>query len=347
MELMIGETILRLRKEKGYTQEDIANALHISCAAVSKWETKASYPDITLLLPLARFFEISLDELLDYSKTLNDEEIRTIQVDCQLEFKKGDIEKALHYCEKQLREYPNSESLALAIASLYNYQNLVHPEYDKHSLSKLEERAFKLLNDLTSSKTTSLADSATMLCATIYQKQGDYEKAISLLTTRVQPFDVSLNLVSLYQLSEKKVEALRLLQQVIIKNCSQLCQAMSMLSHIKNDDQVSRLIMKDLTSIANVFKQSSITSMAALLEVEYYAKKQEKKATLEALKHYFDCFQSTDTPSIYFDQLVFNTSLLEIQHIQEQFLASEEMFDFIRNETSFKELQESIKKTVV
>lgn len=45
MKLKIGENIKRLRKQKGLTQEQLAELLNVSCAAVSKWESCDTYPD--------------------------------------------------------------------------------------------------------------------------------------------------------------------------------------------------------------------------------------------------------------------------------------------------------------
>ncbi len=66
MKIMIGENIKRLRKQKNITQEQLAEALNITYAAVSKWERGETYPDITLLMPLAYYFGVTLDELMDY-----------------------------------------------------------------------------------------------------------------------------------------------------------------------------------------------------------------------------------------------------------------------------------------
>lgn len=54
MNLRIGKKIIELRKTRGMTQEQLAAALGVTAPAVSKWETDSSYPDITLLCPLAR-----------------------------------------------------------------------------------------------------------------------------------------------------------------------------------------------------------------------------------------------------------------------------------------------------
>ena len=61
----IGDKILKYRKLKGYSQEDIANSLNVSRQTVSKWETNQSTPDFNKIIPLCKLFEISADELLD------------------------------------------------------------------------------------------------------------------------------------------------------------------------------------------------------------------------------------------------------------------------------------------
>lgn len=64
MKLYIGENIKRLRKEKGFTQEEIAAHLGISFQSVSKWERDEGYPDITILPALSSYFGVSIDDLL-------------------------------------------------------------------------------------------------------------------------------------------------------------------------------------------------------------------------------------------------------------------------------------------
>ena len=60
----IGETIRRLRREQGMTQEALAEALNISPQAVSRWELNLAMPDITLLPAPASLFDVTSDELL-------------------------------------------------------------------------------------------------------------------------------------------------------------------------------------------------------------------------------------------------------------------------------------------
>lgn len=55
------------RKERDFTQEELANILGVTKAAVSKWETSESYPDITMLPQIAQLFHITMDELFGYT----------------------------------------------------------------------------------------------------------------------------------------------------------------------------------------------------------------------------------------------------------------------------------------
>lgn len=79
-DLNIGKCIIHKRKEKGITQEQLANYIGVSKASVSKWESGLSYPDIVLLPELATYFNISVDELLGYSLQLTKEDIKKLIV---------------------------------------------------------------------------------------------------------------------------------------------------------------------------------------------------------------------------------------------------------------------------
>ena len=64
MNIEIANRLAKLRKEKGYSQEKLAEKLGLSRQAVSKWERAESSPDTDNLICLAKLYNISLDELL-------------------------------------------------------------------------------------------------------------------------------------------------------------------------------------------------------------------------------------------------------------------------------------------
>lgn len=66
-----GELILKLRTEKGLTQKQLADRLHISDKAVSKWERGQGLPDISLLKDLSGIFGVNIEGLLNGGLNLN------------------------------------------------------------------------------------------------------------------------------------------------------------------------------------------------------------------------------------------------------------------------------------
>ena len=70
------EKLQDLRKQKGLTQEELAEALYVSRTAISKWESGRGYPNIDSLKAISKYFSVSLDELLSSDEiiTIADED---------------------------------------------------------------------------------------------------------------------------------------------------------------------------------------------------------------------------------------------------------------------------------
>lgn len=77
---MLGNNIKKLRKQKGYSQETLAEQLHIVRQTVSKWEKGTSVPDAVMLNLIAELFEVSVSQLLgdDISDTEETSEINEV-----------------------------------------------------------------------------------------------------------------------------------------------------------------------------------------------------------------------------------------------------------------------------
>ena len=64
------EKLQKLRKQKGLTQEELAEKLYVTRTAVSKWESGRGYPNIDSLLAIAKFFSVTVDELLSSGEAI-------------------------------------------------------------------------------------------------------------------------------------------------------------------------------------------------------------------------------------------------------------------------------------
>ena len=60
-----GELLKRLRKEKGLTQEQLAERFYVSSRTVSRWETGSNMPDVGMLIELADFYEVDIRDIID------------------------------------------------------------------------------------------------------------------------------------------------------------------------------------------------------------------------------------------------------------------------------------------
>src|SRR5699024_3404485 len=78
--IQISKTIKQERLRRGMTQEALAEYLNTTKTTISKWENATLYPDITALPKLAKVFNISVDDLLNYSTTMTDEEIKKVSI---------------------------------------------------------------------------------------------------------------------------------------------------------------------------------------------------------------------------------------------------------------------------
>ena len=110
MEMTIGANIKRLRTAGNITQEQLAAAMNVTCAAVSKWERGETYPDITLLQPLAYFFEVTLDELMEYDQ-------KKVQ---------ADIDKTIALYRKHWKDSKGREIIARAYHDYPNDYWIMH-----------------------------------------------------------------------------------------------------------------------------------------------------------------------------------------------------------------------------
>jgi len=97
--MILAEKIVRLRKQIGWSQEELAEKMNVSRQSVSKWEATNSIPDLNKIIMLAEIFEVSTDYLLkdnvETSESLNGGlETNTIQIP---------LEQAMQYVENKIK----------------------------------------------------------------------------------------------------------------------------------------------------------------------------------------------------------------------------------------------------
>lgn len=196
--LYIGETIFRLRKKKKITQEELGKFIGVSTAAVSKWESGSSYPDITLLPLLADFFGVSIDELLNYKVELSDDELNKVSSECAKLFSTGDFCEAVNKCEEYISKYKTSYLLKLKLA--YLFRMYLWKINDEKITKEIKERVKELFEDIVQNcDKEELVEGALYQLSSIYGSEKKYDEAIEALNKiRKSEVQTDVMLASIY-----------------------------------------------------------------------------------------------------------------------------------------------------
>ena len=115
------EKLQELRKNKGLTQEELAEVLFVSRTAVSKWESGRGYPSIDSLKEIANYFSVTIDELLSGEKIISiaeKENKSNIQRICDLLFGIVDV---FSFMLIILPLYPNPINGYIYSVNLFSY----------------------------------------------------------------------------------------------------------------------------------------------------------------------------------------------------------------------------------
>lgn len=116
----IGNKIKELRKKRGLTQEQLADAIGISFQAVSKWETSITLPDVTMIPKIAGFFGVTTDSIFNFD--LKEIESRVDEI-CNeaYQFRETDPEKGKEILESGLKQYPDNDIILNNLLYVMNY----------------------------------------------------------------------------------------------------------------------------------------------------------------------------------------------------------------------------------
>lgn len=182
MELKIGAKITELRKAKGITQEQLAAALGVSAPAVSKWETDSSYPDITILCPLARALGADVDTLLAFEESLSEERVMEYMNEIlDITTKQQDIPLAEKKLQDLLHQYPNSIVLKYYAAISLTTMGMFCPESAEKRKEEWNKQKKELLQDVRRSGASAYWQQAVSTLAAIALGDDDFELAEELL----------------------------------------------------------------------------------------------------------------------------------------------------------------------
>lgn len=225
-EINIGKIIASCRRSEGITQEELAEYLGVTKAAVSKWELGINLPDITLIPKVAAFFRISIDELFDWHPQLSSQQIKEISADMISKLSE-DPAGVFAKLEKLNVEYASCWEWLISSVQVSLMSTSLASEWS----DKYIECAFKALDRIEQYCTDMvLVFTAQLQRAALLQLNENTleEAAVILEGLRRYPDNVvDVPLASIYERQGRKDEALQLKQSSLYFNVSQLITLIS------------------------------------------------------------------------------------------------------------------------
>lgn len=289
---MIGDTIFLERTRLGMTQEKLSDYLHLTKATISKWENNQAKPDIDYLILLAKLFDMSLDDLVGFQKTLSDSERSALFHQLKKEMNHMSDDDVVKKAEELSKQHISDFKTLLILIQLV----LSNTKQVNNNPWLLD-----ILNRIIS-KTTVESDlqAAIMLKVVILFQNKDYDEIISLYQNRPYKLGEELFLANSFAAKGDISQAKQVLQVEIYQQIPLICQYLLNLTVYESANR-QELIFSRLEQLMTTFQLKSLHPNTAIScyyglachSVEYKPKQAISylKELVEATKNLLQQFQ--------------------------------------------------------
>ncbi len=277
------------------TQEALGDAVGVSSAAVSKWETGASYPDITLLKPVARALGLTLDGLFDFRAEPDKDERQEITKRLEAAFENEGYSAGAAACNEVLKEYPSCGSLKLAIAGLYyRYISIAAAEKtdDGKTLGEMCRSVITLLEQA-EEETEDVAEkqAAKLLRTSALIMQERFDEAEELLDTMPEKPQTEPDMLywSLYMSKGELDKAEKLCEKALLGAVSKALTTLNGLSGVagrRGDAETARRLAGVYREVSEIFGLERSSGLQ--LELLLAAEENDKESVLKLIGQYVD-----------------------------------------------------------
>lgn len=298
-DLQFANTIATLRKQKGLTQDEVASFVGVSKAAVSKWETGLSYPDILLLPKLATFFNLSIDELLGYKPQMTKENIQKLYAELSKDFAIKPFDEVYTRIKNMIDEYYSCFPLLMQMAVLLlNYQH-VAGDLQQEIIRKAIELCQRIEENSEDQRLAYQAGSLEAHCQLFLQNP---KRVLELLGDGVEPYTGNEIIVAnAYQQLQQPEKAKETLQVSMYQNILGVLGIAPnyMMMYVDQPEVFDEVVlrMEGMMQTFDIYNLSFNNALIIYLTAAqgYMMQKNEKKA-IEMLKKYIKASESIVFP---------------------------------------------------
>ena len=341
--MSLGKVIRKYRKNRNLTQEEMAGRLGVTASAVNKWENENSYPDITLLAPIARLLDISLDTLLSFREDLTTEEINEIVCEADSKLKEESYDEAFLWAKKKLEQYPNCEELILNIAIIFDAQRIVQEVSNK---AEYDDYLCSLYVRVLDSDDETIRIRAADSLVGFYMRKKQYDKAEKYLEYfSIQNPERKRKQAQIYAETGRVKEAYKAYEELLFSDYQRVSMelhGMYMLALQDNDRKRAHRLVDKQKELARCFEMGKYYEISSGLELATLEKDTDSVVTI--MEEMLSCIEQIGD---------FRKSQLyehmEFKEIREDYMAEvkenllkcfcdEESFGFLKNDERWQRL---------
>lgn len=281
--MKIGEVIRKHRKAKEMTQEEMARCLGVTAPAVNKWENGNAMPDITLLAPIARLLEVSLNELLSFREELTVQEIRELSDQAVHKFETESYQSVFKWVKAQIEMYPNCEGL------IYNFARILDANCELRNAAENEAYDGFVLNcyeRLLKSSDEMMRTAAADSLYGYYLRKEQYEKAEEYLSYfSMQSPERKRKQAVLYEMAGNLEKACQTYEEILFSDYQILSAVLNSLFIMQlkgNNLEKARYYAEKKKDLVRVFEMGEYNACAA--DLELVQAEQDSDKTIECVQ---------------------------------------------------------------
>lgn len=338
--MKLNQIIRQYRKEQNLTQEQLASYLGVTAPAVNKWENGNSYPDITLLAPLARILKTDVNTLLSFEEELSEQELNRIILELNDELTQKDYEQAFQKGESLILTYSSCDSLVFSVASLlFGYLGILGVK----ERAKYEVKIIAWYELLVKCPDTKIREHAIAALCRYYIEKEDYDKANALLDS-IPPlgFDKRITEADLQIKQKNYDEAYSIYERML---CESASKAYSILLSILQLNCMQEDYVAGASTAALAKETATNYELGNYMilspELLLAAQQKEKAKTLSLLEELLRSTQETPSQTsskLYPHTQLANQSNLPIKEMLRSSLQTDHDLDFLRDDPRFQKL---------
>lgn len=268
--IKLGEKIKALRKQRNISQEVLANYLGVSFQSVSKWETDATMPDVTLIPAIASFFEVSIDELFDYNRMEAEKKVEEI-CDEAYKYRMSDPAKSEEILRDGLKQFPGNDII------LNNLLYVIDTPERVDEVISLCKSLIESTNDDT------VKYDVLRILAGAYKAVGDYSSTKDTIEKIPELYFSKLGVAALLLEGEEKLEAAAKNRSVALDDVLGMCEIMADYYIARGEKDKAKIQLETALNVYNAFEEDYATAYTRSLYEAFSVRAAEIESKLSNL----------------------------------------------------------------